>query len=139
MMQMDLACLRNSIGEIDSNIVVAMRYQSMLTLPFFYLRDNRITKIAKLGFGYQGLRSGVDRASQKKIEIAPTSIKVATQGVFEASDPDPGEGEVINRASYMIIYGHRWWFVMINEAREFDDCLELQVKTLKVLAINVSK
>ena len=81
----------------------------------------------------------MDRASQKKIEIAPTSIKVATRGVFEASDPDPGEGEVINRASYMIIYGHRWWFVMINEAREFDDCLELQVKTLKVLAINVSK
>ena len=49
----------------------------------------RVTHILKLGYGTQGLRSGVDRASQKKIEIASTSIKVATLGEYEASDPDP--------------------------------------------------
>ena len=35
------------------------------------------------------LRSGVDRASQKKIEIASISIKVATLGAFDVSEPDP--------------------------------------------------
>ena len=43
----------------------------------------------KMGNGHPGLHSGVDRASQKKIEIAPTSIKVATLGAFDVSDPDP--------------------------------------------------
>ena len=43
-----------------------------------------------IDYGYQGLHSGVDRASQKKIEIAPTSIKVATLGAFDASHHDPG-------------------------------------------------
>ena len=42
-----------------------------------------------MGDGHQGLRSGVDSTSQKKIEIAPISIKLETLGAFDVSEPDP--------------------------------------------------
>ena len=67
-----------------------------ISLTFDFFKFDIVTfyqpqsKVLHLGRGDQGLRNGVDIASPKKIEIASTSIKVATLGAFDASHHDPG-------------------------------------------------